>query len=831
MALDRLAQLSVDIIVNARRAKAQLANFRGSVNANTKSIRGLRTSIGTIGLAAGSFLLIRRAIGLVTDTVKLSIREFVILERQLINIEKIAKTGNLDKLKDVFFDISQGTRGSSFEDISGTMISASRAGVRLNDGLEELTTTALRLSQASLDITAREAAEGLAALSINLKGDIKNVDRLASGIDALSDNFITTSGEILKTSARLSGFASATNLAVEDLNALSAALLSTKLSPTIVRSSVGRILSAIAFETEKAARALSLSREEFIKFEQLVKSKPLEAIKLFINKLKELSTTEQKQALRDLGLASFRTESAIRILVNTLDNLDKAVDISTEATKSGTSLIDKYGLAANTAGTNLIELEKEWKKFVASLLNSRALLIDLKILLESFASFTGFGNADFGAGGFKIADTLEGIDKNIFKLKNMKDELIASSSQLNLINALSDTLFVNWAALGNTIKQARLNLRAIKAIELEITINLEKRKLLSEGIPKDELKVKELKLQQKNIDIEILKLKTQQQNKIERSLKIAKEVKQITQDMRKLQRGGAIDLDFGKAKKDRNKLKNESKEIENTLFEIEKKLSNLTIIRAEKIKDILNFSKLTNDQKEKTLKLEKEALDLKKKQENIVQIAREKGLADQLPKELIKLSGTDFQQKMLAFEEQVLKLKDTFKFANDETRKAINTGIELKRGELLRVNREKILSDALKKRTDRENERKKALSSFIGKFGEINNVLVKFKDILDKDFIKARPELKEALESLRAKALGDIGKETVKPEFVGLTEIWKRAVTEVAEKDNTAKESLTIFQALLALSKTDIGVAMATKAAIDRVDSTLKKGLKIKMDE
>jgi TP901 family phage tail tape measure protein len=386
MPIDRLAQLAVDIVINTRRAQLALHRLQGQMGSSAKSARRLRDSLIALGLGASVFLLFRKAGILLTQAIRASVDAFVSLEEQIANVSKISKKSMTDTAKDVF-NLSRQLVGVNFETITDTMQSVARAGV--GDALEEFTKAAVILQRVSGDIGSREAAEGLAALQLNLKDSGRNAMQLASGIDALSDNFLVTSGEILKTSARLSGFADAAGISVEDLNALSASLLSTKVSATVVRTSISKLLIALQSEPLKVGEALKLTREETERFFVLIRTKPVEAIKAFTEALQKLTPGEQTEALKELGIASARVRSVIEILKGNLDSIGKAQQISTDATLEGVAALQKQITVASTAAAKIEEMKKEWTLFKASLIEAGGPITFISGLLRTLSEREG----------------------------------------------------------------------------------------------------------------------------------------------------------------------------------------------------------------------------------------------------------------------------------------------------------------------------------------------------------------------------------------------------------------------------------------------------------
>lgn len=339
-----LARLGIDIVINSRRSAFALNDIHRSLINTTSGVQKLGVGFSILTVAAGSILVITRFMTGLAEAIKSVVLEAAKYEKLLIDIEKIAKTGNLVQLKHDFDELNKSFALISRTDISETFQEVARSGLALDEGLTKLTREALTLQQIAGDLGTKEAAIGLSALLQNTDATIDSIGKLSSGIDLLSDNFLTSTGEILKTSARLSGFADAANLSAEEVNALSASLLASRQSPTVVRSTITALFTSLTEDPKRAAEALKLSTNEMIRFNAAISASPMEALKQFVQHLKNLTPQDQAKALREMGLASHRTASTIKILQNGVENLDKALVLS--QFHDGTNKIDKLALVS-----------------------------------------------------------------------------------------------------------------------------------------------------------------------------------------------------------------------------------------------------------------------------------------------------------------------------------------------------------------------------------------------------------------------------------------------------------------------------------------------------
>ncbi|NIQ15944.1 MAG: phage tail tape measure protein [Candidatus Dadabacteria bacterium] len=415
MPITNIATLAVDIVVTARRARAQLANFRRDVERSSRGTRRLSTSIGTLGLAASAFLLLRKAIDQVATTIQASIKEFVELEENIRKIEMIAQTGNIEQLAEQFFSLSENIKGATFEQVSDSMITAARAGVRGAENIQALAEAGLILSKTSLDIAPNEAVQGLAAISLNMGLAAKDANKLSNAINVLSDENLVLSGEITKTTARLAGFADTIGLTAESAAAISTSLLATQQSATTVRgalTALGKEMSARPFEV---GMALGFMGEELDNFVFLIKRDATKAIDVFINKLAAMSAGERFRALEALDLASRRTAVVLLAFAENIERVEQNLETADEAINNTVRNQRKLFEANQTQKARLEELNKEWKKFLATL--GTVAIPVLNTVEGAVASLTdALGKLTFG--DISAPETIEEIDTQISHLQS-----------------------------------------------------------------------------------------------------------------------------------------------------------------------------------------------------------------------------------------------------------------------------------------------------------------------------------------------------------------------------------------------------------------------------
>jgi TP901 family phage tail tape measure protein len=486
MPIHNVATLAVDIVVNARRARAQLANFQATLQGNSNALRNLSMGIGAFGLAASGILLARKAMQELFEVINAAFQASIQLEKSIISIETIARTGNIQELSVAFFNVGEAVRGASFDEITTGMRTAARAGLKTTEELEALTKAGLRLSQVSGDIVPQKSIEGLAALTINLDESFDKVNNLASGIDILSDNFVTTAGEILTTSARLSGIAEASNISFQEITALSAALLSTRASATTVRSTLTKLFESLQADPKKAADAIGLTTDEYERFHILVRTKLIDAVKQFVQTFGELSPANQAAALKELGLESVRTRQVLRLFVGNLDEVDRALKIVNDEVVTGTSILEKYALQMGTGAAKTEAAKKQWTEFLSELLKGD--LAGTLLELGRFANFVG-DKLSFGSksdiGTFILGETPEAL---ALQIRETREEINKLNQELSDYSAgkWTDTNLVTAFTTKRDVSELTDRLALMEEAAKQIAVSSAAK--IAGGLGRDELK-------------------------------------------------------------------------------------------------------------------------------------------------------------------------------------------------------------------------------------------------------------------------------------------------------------------------------------------------------
>lgn len=472
MALDRVAQLAVDIVVNARRASMNLNRVRRDLHNTANSSNKLNKSLLGIGASAAIFLAVVQATRLLAASVSGVVGAYAQLEKQILDVQVVAQTKNVQQLADNFIRLGKALPGAEFQTISEVMQNAARLGIRGNAELAEFTRVATLLSQVAGDIAPADASRDLGTLLLNFDLGIEKAEALGSAINKLSDDYPVLTGEILKTSARLAGFAKAVGFSETELAALTTTLLKSRLSATTVRTSIVRLVTALQEEPLEVRDALKLTGEEINNLANLVdQGKPFQAIQEFIRLLGKLPATERFGALKELGLASSRVTQNISVLVDKQEDLVEVLDKVNIEYATNTNLLEKQQIVASQAASKLIDLGKAWELFKASFADGDFLnraITQLRTILELLTP------EGFRVPKVEIASTLEAVERERNIAISKRARLLKRSKEISDSSPFGiNTALVGLRALIN--EQNRIIATTTK--QLQSLINLQSKQL------------------------------------------------------------------------------------------------------------------------------------------------------------------------------------------------------------------------------------------------------------------------------------------------------------------------------------------------------------------
>ena len=262
----------------------------------------------------------------------------------------------------------------AFEEISKIGELAGQLGVEGVDNLEKFTKTIADIS-VTTNLTAEEAATSFARIANVMGEPLQNVDRMASVVVDLGNNFATTEAEISTFAQRIAGAGKIVGLSTGEVFGISAALSSVGIEAeaggTAVQTALLKMDEAVingGAKLDVFANTAGMTSDEF---SNLWETDAATAFEKFILGLGKQGDKAQG-TLKDVGLGGIRTARSFLSLSNagdliseTLDTQQTAWDENTAATEEAEKRYDtlqskidiaknKFALLGDEIGDRLV---------------------------------------------------------------------------------------------------------------------------------------------------------------------------------------------------------------------------------------------------------------------------------------------------------------------------------------------------------------------------------------------------------------------------------------------------------------------------------------------
>lgn len=247
--------------------------------------------------------------------------------------------------------VEEGLRGltkvlpASHTEIAAVAEAAGQLGVETGS-VVEFTETMINLGETT-NLSAEEAATGLARFSNIMGTSQDDVDRLGAALVGLGNNFETTEAEILAMSMRLSGIGAQLGLSEGDVLGLAAAMSSVGIEAeaggTAMTMGMKKIDSAVREGGDALtgfAEVAGLSNEEFAKLWAEDTTAGLEA---FIHGLSQAGAEGESmsQILSDLGIKGIRESDTFLRLAANAEGMSEAIAQGNTEFERNLALVDE----------------------------------------------------------------------------------------------------------------------------------------------------------------------------------------------------------------------------------------------------------------------------------------------------------------------------------------------------------------------------------------------------------------------------------------------------------------------------------------------------------
>ncbi len=381
--------------------KSSDGKWEKGVNKGFKDIQTSAKSLnGTLKTLAATFLTFQ--------TGKALIQTAADIEEGFLGIQKTTGlTGEAMKgLEDSILSLSTEMAGISIEELQTIAESAGQLGIQGTDNILEFTET-IAMMGVTTDLSAEQAATGMAKFANSMGLPIDQVDNLGSAINELSNTTTATAGDLLNVGQRIAAMGKTFGLTSDEILAFSAAMKDLGVNSESGGSAFSRLLGLMLKDTEAFAEASGKSLEEF---STMINDKPVEAIKIFLEELGKLDKFQKIKVLDDLGVKSVETQNAVIKLSGGIDLVTKSLKTSSEAFEKNTSLQEEYAVFSQSFNAQMDKVVNTVKKLAVEIGNK--LLPKLKELAEGFAEWVeGLDDAKIEEFSEDIADLVEMLGK------------------------------------------------------------------------------------------------------------------------------------------------------------------------------------------------------------------------------------------------------------------------------------------------------------------------------------------------------------------------------------------------------------------------------------
>lgn len=426
----------IDIIINA---KDQFSKTLGKASLGLQSFQTAAIGFGVAaaGITAGFGKALQTSIDFesaftgVRKTVELSEAGFAQLEQNFKDITKVVPI--------------------AFTELAAIGEIAGQLGVEGVDNITKFSKVIADVSETT-SLTAEQAATDFARIA-NIMGEpLDNVDRMASAMVGLGNNFATTETEISAFAQRIAGAGKIVGLTTPDVFAIGAALSSVGIEAeaggTAVQTGLLKINEAVingGEDLETFAKTAKLSSKAFSKLWAEDSAQAFEKFVLGLGKSGDAAVS----ILDDVGLGGIRTSRSFLSLAN-------AGDLISDALQQGTTDFDENIAAADEAEkrykTLASKIQKAKNKFtiIADEIGDKVVPIINDILLPALDNLMGWwvdledSQKDFILTTVAVSAALMAITAAIALLTFVISPLLIAMGLVITIVALLISIFLNW---------------------------------------------------------------------------------------------------------------------------------------------------------------------------------------------------------------------------------------------------------------------------------------------------------------------------------------------------------------------------------------------------
>lgn len=318
----------IELRASMRKLRGDMARAQAMVQRTSAKIGAMARKTAMIGGAMAAPLAL--GTGAAAD-----------FETQMAELQKVSDAETMAEMRGEIREMAR-TMPMAHDELSTLAADAARFGIEGTKNLRNFTRTAGMMGTAT-DLAADRAGEALAKLAEITDTPISQMENVGSAVNELSNNFATSSSEIVEASLRSSAALSQLGLSQTQIFGLTASLNAVSASARRAGTRLRRVGQQLMNpkKVEDFAEALGMDVAEF---KAMREEAPIDIILTMAKSLKEGNKTGEK--LR--GTLNSVSRQALAGLGQNFDSVQEALGMSNKAFEEATSLQREYNIQSNT---------------------------------------------------------------------------------------------------------------------------------------------------------------------------------------------------------------------------------------------------------------------------------------------------------------------------------------------------------------------------------------------------------------------------------------------------------------------------------------------------
>ena len=316
---------------------ADTDEFNDQIGDAGESLLSFRQKVGLAGAALGA---------LATGALAKSVSAAADFEEAMVEVEKVTSPETAEEMSESIRELSEEIPVAQSQ-LAALAADAGRFGVEGTENIEAFTETVAKMAEAT-NLGAEEAGESLARLAELTNTPVSEIENLGSSINSLSNNFATSSQEIVDSMLRSSASLSQLGLNQKEIAGLSASLNEVSESSERAGTRLRRLGQELLNpkNVSDLAAALGMTASEF---RTMREESPNELIREMATAMSEGG--DQADQLR--SVLSTTSRQALGALGQNLEGAEEAQTLANESFREGESLQREFEAATDTFNAQL----------------------------------------------------------------------------------------------------------------------------------------------------------------------------------------------------------------------------------------------------------------------------------------------------------------------------------------------------------------------------------------------------------------------------------------------------------------------------------------------